>query len=274
MELGRHLRELWRLRAGAVVCALLGLIAALSLSYKISIFPPGLSSRTLQMASASTEALVDTPHSTVLDLRQDLFDIESLTNRAVLLGNVMASEPVVAYIARRAGVPAAAIRVTTPRTPNSPRPITAPGEEAKTSDLVRSTNQYRVSIIADPTVPILRIYSQAPTAKAAGELANAVVDGTRDYLDREASTLNVAQSKQVRFTQLGRAHGAVINKGVRLQVTLLSFLIVSGLAAAAAIFMSRVHRGWKVAEEEEGHGDPPGGAMQPPRDRARDVVMR
>lgn len=250
MELGRHFHELWRLRIGVVVCVVIATFAALSVSYTISFFPPGLRARSLQIGSASTQVLVDTPRSAVLDLRQDLFQIESMTNRSVLLGNVMASQPVVAYIARRAGVPPEAITASTPRTPNSPRPFATPGSERKTSDILRSTDQYRLNIEANPTVPVLRIYAQAPTADRAAELANASVDGLRDYLAQEAEARGVELDTQVRLQQLGRATGATINDGIRLQLILLTFLVVFGVSAAGAIFMARVRRGFKLADEQ------------------------
>lgn len=241
MELGRHLQELWRLRFGVVVCFAVAIVAALAIT-----------PRSLQIATASTEVLVDTPRSAVLDLRQDLSDIESLTNRTVLLGNVMASEPVLAYIGRRAGVPPDVIKASTPRTPNSPRPFSAPGQERKTSDLLRSTDQYRLDIEANPTVPVLRIYAQASTARVAGELANAAVDGLRDYLDRQARAQRVAPGEQVRLQQLGRASGTVINGAIRLQVMFLTFLLVFAAAAAAAIFTARVRRGFQLAAMQSG----------------------
>ena len=251
MELGRHLLELWRLRYGAVVCAGVALFAALSLSYKVSLVPPRLESRSLEMAAASTDVLVDSPRSVVLDLKQNLFDIESMTNRAALIGNVMASDPVVAYIGRRAGVPAEVIRVSTPRTPNAPRPLAEPGSKKGVEDLVRSTGQYRLSIVSDPSVPILHIYSQAPTPKDAASLANAAVDGMRDYLAQEGRERSLAPARQTRLEQLGRATGAVVNEGVGLHVTLLSFIVVFAAAAAAAIFAARVRRGWRLAAQEE-----------------------
>lgn len=251
MELGRHLAELWRIRHAVAGCLALALVAAVVVTHKVSLLPPKLSPRALEIASASTDVLVDTPTSVVLDLRQDLFDITSLTNRAVLLGNVMASPPVLDYIGRRAGVHPDAIRAVTPRTPNSPRPFVSPGNEKRSSDLLRSTAQYRLSIEANPTVPVLKIYSQAPTAKAAQELANASVDGLRDYLAQDAAARGVQRDNQVRLVQLGRADSAVINGGVRFDVALLTFLAVFTLAATAAIFLARVRRGFELAEREQ-----------------------
>lgn len=251
MELGRHLRELSRLRFGVAACILLATFAALSVSYRISLSPPKLESRSLTMAAASTEVLVDTPTSVVLDLRQNTNDVESLTNRSVLLGNVMASAPVLEYIGRRAGVPGSVIKATTPRTPNAPRPFETPDTKRKAADLLASTDQYRLNIEANPTVPVLKIYAQAPSAQAAGELANAAVDGLRDYLQQIARAQGTPPDQQVRIEQFGRARGTVINDGVGLQATILAFLFFFAVSAAAAIFVSRLRRGFKLADELE-----------------------
>lgn len=250
MELGRHLHELWRMRRAVVVCVLGALFAALWAGYKISLLPPGLKARSLQIAAARTEVLVDTPRSALADLRQDLFAFESMKNRAVLLGNVMASPPVIAYIARRAGVPSAAVRAQTPRTPNTPR-LSTPATERHTSDLLRSTDEYRLSIEANPTVPVLTVYAQAPDGATAGALANASVDGLRDYLEQEARARGIRLDQQVRLRQLGRAHGEVINAGASAQAMVLVFLVVLVLSSAAAAFFMRVRRGWELARQQE-----------------------
>jgi hypothetical protein len=251
MELGKHLRELFRLRFAVVVCLSLATFAALLLSYKVSVLPPKLESRSLEIASARTDVLVDTPLSTVLDLRQGASEIQGMTNRAVLIGNVMVSPPVLAYIGRRAGVPPDVIQTQTPLTPDFPRPLAAAGQEKHTSDLFKSTDQYRLNIQANPTVPILEILSEAPNAKAAATLANAAVDGLRDYLAVQARTHGTAIDDQVRLSQLGRADGRVINGGVRWQMAMLSFVIVFALSAATAVFIARVRRGWDSFDEDE-----------------------
>ena len=190
----------------------------------------------------------------MLDLRYGTGDFDSLTSRAVLLGNVMASLPVRQYIARRADIPADVIRASTPLTPDFPRPAAVAGEEKKTSDILRSTDQYRLSIQANPTVPILEVYAQAPSAEAAAKLANASVDGLRDYIDDVAADQGVAVGQQAQLSQLGRAHGGVINHGVRPQALVLTFLIVFTVACAAILFISRVRTGWRFASMFDGSG--------------------
>jgi hypothetical protein len=245
MNLGMHLRELWQNRLVACACVGLAVLAAMSAAFKISVFPPGVHSRSLDLAAASTRVIVDTPHSTVLDLRESTSDFEAMSNRAVLLGNVMASLPVRDYIARRAHVPAEAIIATTPLTPDFPRPAATNENQKHTSDLFKSTDQYRLNIQANPTVPVLDVYAEAPTKGSAEALANAAVDGLRDYLGDVARIQGIGAPDQVRLSQLGRARGGVINGGVRLQAALLAFVLAFAVSAAAAIFVTRVRRGWE-----------------------------
>lgn len=251
MEFGRHLRELTAIRFGALACVALATVAALLVAYRVqSVVPPRLQPRSLQIASASADVLIDTPTSVVLDLRQQTNDIDALTNRAVLLGNVMASAPVLDYIGRRAGIPGSEIRATTPRTPNAPRPFQTAVTKRRARDLLASTDQYRLDVEVNPTVPVMKVYAQAPTARSAEALADGAVAGLRDYLARVAVTERIKPASQVRVHELGRAHGVVINGGVRLEAAALTFVFALAAAAAGMIFLARVRRGFGLAAEE------------------------
>jgi hypothetical protein len=244
MDLGRHLRELFRLRRSVVVCLAVALLAAVNIVYHV----PSLQPRAVEMASATTEVLIDTQLSSVQDLRQGSSEFEKMTSRAVLICNVMASLPVLRYIGRRAGVAPERIRVQPPLTPDFPRPLSGFGADPKTRDLLRSTDQYRLNIQANPTVPILKIYAQAPNADAAATLANAAVDGLSDYLQATARAQGTPTGDLVRLSRLGRAKGAVINGGIRFQLALVTFLVVFGLSAATATLLDRIRRGWQEAD--------------------------
>ena len=145
----------------------------------------------------------------MVDLRANTYDFTSLTTRADLLGNVMASAPVREYIARRAGVDARRIEAVSPVTANVPRVLTEPGSEKRSSDILRSTDQYRLDIQANPTVPILDISSQAPTKQAAERLANSAVDGLRDYL--LALGADRASTPTIRYASSSSAVRAVVS---------------------------------------------------------------
>jgi hypothetical protein len=159
----------------------------------------------------------------------------------------MASLPVRAYIARHAEVPAAAIKVQAPLTPEQPRVVTDGAHQPKTSDILRSPDEYRLSIQANPTVPVLNVYAEAPDGPAAARLANGAVAGLRDYLAALANQHGTPPDKQVTLEQLGRASGSTLDSGAGLQLAVLVFLFVFAIASMAVLFLSRVRRGWRAS---------------------------
>jgi hypothetical protein len=246
MRFGMHLRELSRLRVGLAVSVLVALLAGLWSVASIGLFPPSLKSRSLEMATAYTEVMVDTPRSALLDTRQTTDDIHSLVNRAVLVGSLMATPSVRAYIAQRVGVPADILQIEAPRTPFEPAPRKVTGRSNGPMDLFRTTNQYRLDIQADPVVPFLDIYAQGPTASAAGQLANAAVDGVGEYLRNLAASQGTPQRLQVQLRQFGRAQGKVLKKGIQWQIAFLASLAAFAVAATAAVAIGRIKRGWSL----------------------------
>ena len=247
MRFGMHLRELSRLRIGVAVSVVLAAMVALWSVAAIQVTPPGLKPRALDIASAETQVVVDTPYSTVVDLRQGVDDLEPLKERAVLIGTLMATQAVRADIARRAHIAVDRLQVVAPRTPGQPRPLPESGEKKGPGDLFKSTDRYSLDIGANPTIPLLSVKAQAPTPAKAQELANAAVSGLNDYLQRLAASEDTPDSLRVTLRQLGTAGGEVVNHGVQAQVIIIVFLFVLALSCAASVLVSRVQRGWKLA---------------------------
>lgn len=247
MRLGHRIWTLWRLRPFMAASAMLAAVVATWSVADISLAPPGLKSRSLEMASGTTHVVVDTPKSSIIDLRQNTYSFEALTQRAILLGNVMANGPVREAIAENADVPVEALQVAAPLTSRQPRAQVGSANQKRASDLLRSTEQYRLSIQANPTVPVLDIYSQAPTAEKAEILANSAVESLREYLNGLAATKDIPENDQIQLVQLGRARGQVINEGVDWQVAFLAFLFTFAISCATVIFFSRVRQGWRMA---------------------------
>jgi hypothetical protein len=247
---GVRLRGLWQMKRWVAACALLGLLAALWSVEKISLFPPGLTSRSLEMATATTQVVVDTPKSTLIDIRQDTSSLDALTNRAVVLGNVIASPTVRESIAQRANVPFESLLILPPLTPKQPRVLAEAGNGRHTSDILKLNDQYRLYIQGNPTVPMLQIYAQTPTAESAAALANGAVDALQDYLADLAGSAKTPGDDQIRLMQLGRAKGTVINKGIEWQVAFLAFGLAFGVSCATVIFFRRVREGWRQAALE------------------------
>jgi hypothetical protein len=246
-----HLRELLRLPLGVVASALIAMFVAVWSVANVRLVPPELTPRALDLATASAQVVVDTPRSSVVDLRQATYDILPLKNRAVLIGTLMASQAVRADIARRAGLPTDRLQVVAPRTPQQPRPVEQSGAKKGPGDLLASTDQFRLDVQANPTVPLLSIDAQAPTAPEAQRLANAAVAGLGDYMNRVSASDSTPGTQQVRLRRLGTTKGTVINTGIRLQAVFVVFAIVFALACAATVLIDRVRRGWRLASAAE-----------------------
>ncbi len=245
MGLGRHLRELWGHRLGFAASLLLATLAAVWSIGDIGLFPPRIEPRVVQMASAQTRAIVDAPTSAVSDLDIPTTNLPGMTNRGVLVGNMIASEPVRGYVARRAHVKAELIQIASPVTPDFARPLATSGKRS-TKDIFKSPNAYRLSVQANPTVPILDVYAEAPTVAAAEALANGAVAGMSDYLRDLADRQDIPVSRRVHVEQLGRAEGGEINPGIEVKLAILTFLLVFAASGATVLALVRVRRGWTL----------------------------
>jgi hypothetical protein len=248
MKLASEIRHLGRLqRLALLVSALVGLLAAVASVERIGLLPPKLSPRAVEIATAHTSVVVDSPNSVVLDNRADTSNFLALQNRAILLGNVIASAPVLQYIGRQLHVPDDVIAVSAPATPEDPLPRVISGHARSVTDLLRYSNQYRLSVEANPTAPVLDIYSEGPTEATAVELANAAVDGLRSYMSTLGVARRVPQRDQIRVTQLGRAEGGLTNPGARWQLALLAFIVGFFVSLGAIVLVVRARRGWVQA---------------------------
>lgn len=251
MAIGIRIRKLWRLKIGVGISIVLAALAAIWSIDKVSLFPPGLTPRALEMATAATHVVVDTPDSIMVDLRENTYTLQDLTNRAVVLGNVIASTAVKARIAETAHVPLPLLRIQAPLTPlETSLPVNADNNR-KVTDILKSNDQYRIQINANPTVPMLDIYAQTPTAASAAALANAAVDQLKSYVAGLATTQDTPQKDRIRLVQLGRATGVVINPGVKSQVALLVFVLTFLASCATVTFIARVRAGWRLAALSE-----------------------
>ena len=249
MGLGIRLRKLWHLKLGVVISLVVALLAAVLSVYNIS--PSGLTPRSLEMATATTHVVVDTPESIMTDLRENTYSIGSLVNRAVVLGNVIASTSVEEKIAQEAHIPGALLRIQAPLTAQqSALPVNSQNQRQIT-DIIRLNDQYRIQINANPTVPMLDIYAQAPTAASAAGLANAAVDQLKTYVANLATRQGTPPKEQTRLVQLGRATGTVINPGIKYQVAVLAFILTFLASCATVVFVARVRAGWRVASLSE-----------------------
>ena len=244
MRLGMHMRELWKHKLGFALALALALLAA-GRVYGFSLYPPGLEHRA-DNGRAVTHVLVDTPQSSTVDLRQNLYDLEGLINRARLISNAMATAGARDRIARRAGVPASAIATITPLNAeyaDSGGPQGAAG--------ISEASQYRLDIVANPTVPVIDINTEAPTRDAALKLANATASGLDSQLAAMVRSQATPRDSRIELVQMGRAQPVATSRGSPV-LALLVFVLVFAVAAPMVLFAVRVQKGWRLSNDTLG----------------------
>jgi len=247
MKLGSRLYGISRRRRALAVSLTVAVLACVLTLSRPSLSPPGLHARGLQVAAASTEVLVATPNLAV----GGPGDYLALVNRGILVGNVMVSGPVLAAVAHALGIPERSIQATAPLTANVPRTLIEPGSGGNATDLIASPDQYKLEIQADPSVPILHVYAQAPTAGAAERMAKAAVDGVAGYLTQTQTAGKIPENQRVRIQQLGPVTGGVANSGAPMEIALLVFLAVLGICLWLSAVVDQIRRGWTSARLEQ-----------------------
>ncbi len=237
MRFGIRLHRLWQLRLGVIVSFLLALVAATWSVAEIHLAPLGLTSRVQPSASASVNVIVDTPESSMIDLRQDTGSISVLRTRSVLIGTVVASAAVRSAIARRAGVPLETLEVTPPAS----TPLTGgDGSKVERDGSQRLVQPNSITIRTSETVPLMEIFTRAQTTRTAELLADAAVEETRSYLSRLSGQQRTPATSRIRLVGLGRAEGSVLDEGIGLKTPILVFVFVFGIACASLVSVARL----------------------------------
>jgi hypothetical protein len=241
MAVTRHLPKRLPLVPTAVAASfLIALICAVCSISSVSLLPPKIASRDVEIAGATTSVLIDAPKSVITEERPSwAYDIHSLISRAALFARLMATAPGVQYIARDAGFPPSQIAAVAPVTVSEPSELVDAGSERRARELLLAGDRYRLEIQSRPDSPVIDIYAQGPSPAAADRLANAAIAGLRDYLRVLAVDEGVNPTSQVRIDQLGPAHGGVINSGAREKIAGLTFSFAFVLSLVFLLALGR-----------------------------------
>lgn len=269
MELARTLKILWYRRRLVALGALIAMFAAMLSIYQVGLFPPSLKGRTNVFATASTQILVDTPGSAFADLASN---IEPLDTRASVFARFLASPAAVALIARQAKLPFGAIEAQGPYDLNLPVFQQEPTAEQRSSQIIGEGALYRLRFDNNPELPIVSVFSQAPTQDEAIRLAAAAPVALRAYIDRLQKEQHTPVSRRVEVRQLGKATGGVVNKGANIQIATLVFLAVLAGWCMLLIPAQTIARGWREAGDAEArhaNGSFAGNGRNPGRGKRR-----
>jgi hypothetical protein len=243
----RHKRSLLRIVGLSVLVALAAAVLTVT---RVSLLPPKLEKRHLEVGVAATHVVLDSPIRTTISPTVFPQHADGLAKRADVMSEMLASPAVLHYVGRRAHIPADQIGALSRGTQAVPLALSEPGSEERASELAGSRKPYRLEIQARRAAPLLDIYAQGPSVASAERLANGAVDGLRDYLRVTAAHDPERAAAFPVLTQQGRARGAVANSGAGASMALLSFIVVFAVALLAGLFATRRPRA-PVAEEPE-----------------------
>jgi hypothetical protein len=264
MELARTLNTLRRRRRLVVLGAVIAAIAALLSIYQVSLFPPGMKSRTNVFATASTQILIDTPDSTFADVAND---IEPLNTRAGVFARFMTSPEALALIAREAKLPLDGIEAQGPYDLNVPEFQRVPTAERRSSQILGERALYRLRFENSPELPIISVFAQAPTTEEALALASAAPAALRDYIGGIQAREHTPTERKVEVRKLGRAVGGVVNESASLQIATLVFIVVLIGWCLLLVPAQTIARGWR--ELGDGEGARPDGSSRQRRNGHR-----
>jgi hypothetical protein len=242
------IRQLWQRKLLVTLVLVLAVVAALLTAYRVSLSPPGLHKRTLQVSAASSQILVDSPKSTLVNGGStDIFN--ALATRAKIYGEYLSSLEARRQIAAVVGIPPQTISTAGPFSPETGKysyESQPAGERA--SELLKEGAVNRLVFTAQEGVPILSVSSQAPTTDRAIALASASFKVLTRYVDSlEADDKPVSQGVTLR--ELGSPQGGTLGGSNGMILMALAFLAVAGLGCAAILIVPGFARRWRALDD-------------------------
>jgi hypothetical protein len=242
------IRQLWQRKGLVAIVLVLAVFAAILTAYQVSISPPGLHKRTLQVSVASSQILVDSPKSTLVSGgSSETFN--ALATRAMIYGQYLSSLEARRQIAKKVGVPPATIATAGPYSPETGQTAyqSQPAGE-RANELLKEGAINRLVFTAQEGVPILSVSSQAATTERAIALANASFLVLTDYVDSlEAEDKPVSDGVTLR--ELGTPQGGTLGSSNGKILMALAFLAVFGLGCAAILIVPGFARRWRALDD-------------------------
>ncbi len=236
------LRELSKRRLLLGLGVLVAAIAAIFSVYRLD--GTTLEARSLQYSSASTQVLVDSRSSVLGNLSQSF---EPLTARALVYANFLASPAVLNLIGQQVGLSGAQIYAAGPVDAALPRVEQEPTALKRNVEITGETNPYRLNFNSDPRLPIVDIYSQAPTTSQAIALATAAAVGLQRYVTSLQIANHTPRRSLVTIRPLGQATGAVVDGGISKALAGIVFVGVFLLWCVLVLVAVRFREYWRVS---------------------------
>jgi hypothetical protein len=259
VELFKVLREIQRHKILVVLVVCVSAAIGFLLAFKPG-FPP--QSRQYQQAIASSDILIDTRNSQVVDVGGHGPELSTLASRANLLGNLMTTGPLKETIAAAADVRPENLVVVPPANAETPGVTPTPVETGHGVH-VPSTERSTLTFSTDDTLPILHVVAEAPDTETANALALATVVKLRQYLSSIAATQRIPAARQLVVRQFGAPTITTVTRGVAHSLAIIVTVALVLLGCGAIVGGSWFSRRWKEFTVEEANADRKSGGDGP-----------
>jgi hypothetical protein len=245
VELALVARQLWDRKRLLLVGVVISALAAGYALYDVnSLLPPKFRARSLQYSAASTTAFVDFPHSLVGDNAPSL---EPLVERATVYANLMASPGIVRLIGRYARIPGDQIWAAGPIDTFLQRVVVEPTAQKRNVQIAGEALPYRLNFYADPNLPTIDVYSQAPSNDQAVALANAAIQALSTYVQQSQDNRRIPAVNRVLIRQVGQPFARVVDGGIRKKLGGLVFVAAFIGWSVLVLIGIRARAYWRAA---------------------------
>ena len=266
MEIVGFVRTL--LQRKLVLGILLALATVAAFMTAFSIGPGGVERRSVAVGAATSQILVDSAESTLVE-GAGTDQIAALGTRARVYAQYLSSREAVNQIAAELGVDPLLISAHGPFSEGTGiQDYDQQGAESRARDLTEEGKEYRLVFEAQEDVPIITVYATGPGTAQALSLAQASFHVLESYITRlkveadkaektapkpkvpvSASSVPLVENIVVR--QLGEPEGGLVGGSADMVLMVLAFLVVFGIGCLVVAASSGFMRHWRLAGEME-----------------------
>jgi hypothetical protein len=288
MEIVGFVRTLLQRKLVLGILLALATFAALMTAYRVG--PGGVERRSVAVGAATSQILVDSAESTLVE-GAGSDQIAALGTRARVYAQYLSSRDAVDQIADEVGVNPRLITAHGPFSEGTGiQSYDQQGAESRARDLVDEGKEYRLVFEAQEDVPIITVYATGPATQQALSLAQASFRVLKDYIGRLKAEAQVAEKtapapknpiaassvplvENIVVRQLGAPEGGLVGGSADMVLMILAFLAVFGIGCIVVAAASGFMRHWRLAGEMERIGaeandwlkEPPAPAAPPKR---------
>ena len=265
MEIVGFVRALLQRKAVVAVLLTLATLAAFLTAFKVG--PGGIERRSLAVGAATSQILVDSAESTLVE-GAGTDQIAALGTRARVYAQYLSSRDAVAQIAKELHLDPSQITAHGPFSQGTGlQDYQQQAGESRARDLVDEGKEYRLLFEAQEDVPIITVYATGPDTEAALGLAHSSFTVLADYIAElkqqageakrsnpqpvEAVVPTIPLVDNIVVRQLGSPEGGLVGGSTDKVMMVLAFLAVLGIGCVAIAAASGFMRQWRLAADME-----------------------